>query len=82
MKKIAKNAVLVLIIASLLVLLTGCGSNKLVATRETSDESIGTYKETVTVKFKNDKVSSMEMVMEFDNDEAAESVYSIYSLAL
>lgn len=82
MKRIVKSGILLAVMAMLLVVLTGCGGNKLIATRETQDETIGAYKETVTIEFKNDKATSIEMAMEFDKEETAKSIYNIYNLGM
>ena len=82
MKKIVKNVNLLLIMGVVLFLLAGCGANKLVATKTTEDEHMGTYKEQITVTFKNNKASSLEMVMEFDKEETAESMYNLYNLGM
>lgn len=80
MKKVAKSVALLLIMAIALVLLTGCGGNKLVATKTTEDGTIGKYKEEMTVTFKDDKVNEIEMSMEFDDEEKAKAMYSLYNV--
>lgn len=81
MKKTMKILALTLIMGAMLILLTGCGNNKLVATKTTESE-YGDYKETVTVTFKDDKVESFEMVMEFEDEETASSMSGIFNLAV
>lgn len=82
MKKVLKSVVLLLIIGMVLVLLTGCGGNKLVATKTTEDDfmGLGKYEEKVELKFKNDKVSEVKMTYEFEKEEAAESMAAIFNL--
>lgn len=80
MKKVAKSIALLLIMGIALVLLTGCGGNKLVATKTTEDGTIGKYKEEMTVTFKDDKVNEIEMSMEFDDEEKAKAMYSLYNV--
>ncbi len=80
MKNILKSMSLVLVICLILVSLTGCGSNKLVATKTTEDDMMGNYKEKIIMKFKNDKVTNIEMNMEFDKEETASSMYAIFNL--
>ena len=80
MKKVAKSVALLLIMGIALVLLTGCGGNKLVATKTTEDGTIGKYKEEMTVTFKDDKVNEIEMSMEFDDEEKAKAMYSLYNV--
>lgn len=83
MKKTAKSVLLMLVMAVMLVALTACGGNKLTATKEYSeDESFfGAYKETVEIKFKDDKVDKVTMTMEFEDKEKAEAIASVYKLA-
>ena len=69
MKKTLKALVLAVIIGLILISLTGCGGNKLVATKTTEDETMGSFKEKIVIKFKNDKVETMEMTMEYDKEE-------------
>lgn len=80
MKKIAKSAALLLIMAIALVLLTGCGGNKLVATKTTDDATIGSYKEEIVMTFKNDKVNEIEMSMEFDDEDKAKGMKALYDM--
>lgn len=80
MKKIAKSATLLLIMGIALVLLTGCGGNKLVATKTTEDGTVGKYKEEMTVTFKNDKVNEIEMSMEFDDEQKAKAMKASYDM--
>lgn len=82
MKKVTKSAALLLIMGIALVLLTGCGGNKLVATKTTDDATIGKYKEEMVVTFKNDKVNEIEMSMEFDDEEKAKAMYSLYNVGV
>ena len=67
MKKVTKIIVLMLIIGFMLILLAGCGNSKLVATKTTENDSMGTFKEEIVMNFKKDKVTSIESSMEFDN---------------
>ena len=82
MKKTLKALALALVMGILVISLTGCGSNKLVATKTTEDEMMGNYKEEITMTFKNDKVETIEMSMEFDNEETAQGMYGIFSLGM
>lgn len=82
MKKVTKSAALLLIMGIALVLLTGCGGNKLVATKTTDDATIGKYKEEIVATFKNDKVNEIEMSMEFDDEEKAKAMYSLYNVGV
>lgn len=80
MKKVAKSAALLAIMAIALVLLTGCGGNKLVATKTTEDASLGTYKEEIVMTFKDDKVNEIEMSMEFDDEDKAKAMKSSWDM--
>ena len=54
MKKTLKALVLALVIGLVVISLTGCGGNKLVATKTVEDEMQGNYKERVEITFKKD----------------------------
>ena len=82
MKKAVKSVALLAVITMLLVLLAGCGGNKLVATKTTEDDFMGKYTETVTITFKDDKATNVEMAMEFDKEETAASMYSLYNFGM
>ncbi|MBQ2917343.1 MAG: hypothetical protein IJE59_04155 [Clostridia bacterium] len=82
MKKTLKALVLALVIGLIVISLTGCGGNKLVATKTTEDEMMGNCKEEITVTFKNDKVETVKMVMEFDDEETAQGMYGLLSLGM
>lgn len=82
MKKALKSVSLLLIIGMVLVLLTGCGGDKLIATKTTDDDSmgLGKYEEKIEVKFKDDKVSEVTMTAEFEKEEAAKSMAALFNL--
>lgn len=82
MKKTLKSIVLLLIMGAVLILLTGCGGDKLIATKTTQDELMGNYTEEVVVKFKDDVVENVEMSMEFDSEETAEGMYGLYNMGV
>ena len=82
MKKTLKALALSLVIGIMVISLTGCGSDKLVATKTTEDEMMGNYTEKITVTFKNDKVETIEMSMEFDDEETAQGMYGLFSLGM
>lgn len=81
MKKTAKSIVLALVIGLLLIALTGCGANKLVATKSSDDEFMGKYEEKIEISFKDDKADQIVWTMEFEDEDKAESVASIFKLA-
>ena len=81
MKKTAKSIVLALVMGLLLIALTGCGANKLVATKSSDDEFMGKYEEKIEISFKDDKADQIVWTMEFEDEDKAESVASIFKLA-
>ena len=82
MKKTLKGLVLALVMSLIIISLTGCGSNKLVATKKAEDEMMGNYKEEITMTFKNDKVETIETIMEFDKEETAQGMYGLLSMGM
>ena len=82
MKKTIKSIALLTIMGVALILLTGCGGDKLVATKTTQDELMGNYEERVVVTFKDDVVENVEMSMEFDSKETAEGMYGLYNMGV
>lgn len=90
MKKTAKGLLLIVFITILVFTLTGCGSknnkkedNKdtLVATKNESDDYFGEYKQIVEITFKDEKAETIVMTYDFDNEETAKGIASIFSLA-
>lgn len=81
MKKTAKSIILALFMGLLLIALTGCGANKLVATKSSDDEFMGKYEEKIEISFKDDKADQIVWTMEFEDEDKAESVASIFKLA-
>ncbi len=82
MKKTLKSLALVLAMGVLVVSLAGCGSDKLVATKTTEDDLMGSYKEEIVMTFEDDKVTTIEMSMEFDDEETAEGMYSLFNMGM
>ena len=81
MKKTAKSILLVMIMAVTLFALTGCGGKKLVATKSNEDDFFGKYEETIEVTFKNDKADKITITMEFEDEDKAEGIASLYKLS-
>jgi len=81
MKKTVKSLVLALIIGIMVISLTGCGSDKLVATKTVEDEN-GNYKEEIIITFKKNKVETIEVSMEFEDEEAAQGMYLLLNLGM
>lgn len=82
MKKALKSIALLIIMGVALILLTGCGGDKLIATKTTEDSLMGNYEEEVVVTFKDDIVENVEMSMEFDSKETAEGMYGLYNMGV
>lgn len=80
MKKTAKYLLVALAMVALLFSLTGCGSNKLVATKTTDDEMFGKYEEKIEIKFKDDKAETIVWTMEFEDEDKAESTAALFKL--
>ena len=79
MKKVAKSVSLLLIMGMILILLTGCGKNKLVGTKTTENDSMfGTYEEEIEVSFKDD----IKMTMKFEDEDKAQSAFAIFNLGV
>ena len=82
MNKTIKGIAIALAMGLMIISLTACGADKLVATKTTEDDLMGNYKEEIIFTFKNDKVDTVKMSMEFDKEETAKSMYSLYSLGM
>lgn len=80
MKKTLKISALLAIIAIMLVSLTGCFKNKIVATKHVdADKSmVGAYDEKIEITFKKDKADKIVWTMEFDDEDKAEKMSSLY----
>lgn len=83
MKKTIKLVSLLVVMVILLAVLTGCGGNKLVATKTVEDDGsgMGKYEEKVEIIFKDDKASEIIMTSEFEKEEIAESMAEIFKIA-
>lgn len=83
MKKTLKISALLMVIAIMMLALTGCGKNKVVATKSTSEENsmFGAYDEKIEVTFKKDKADKIVWTMEFKDEETAKSMSGLYQMA-
>lgn len=83
MKKTLKITALLMIVAIMLLSLAGCGKDKIVATKSTSEENsmFGAYDEKIEVTFKKEKVDKIVWTMEFKDEETANSMSGLYQLA-
>lgn len=78
MKKSLKILLIVACMASLLLALTGCG-NKLVATKETTENGM-TFEEKIEVSFKKDEIDKVKMTYTFDDEDTAKTMKSYMDL--
>ena len=76
MKKTLKLLAIVAFMLVMLLSLTGCGGDKLVATK-TIEQMGMKYEEKIELSFKNDKVNSMKATMTFDDKETAEEMKAL-----
>ncbi len=83
MKKVLKVSALIMLLAVMLMALTGCGSKKLVATKSVGaeDSLLGAYEEKIEITFKSNKADKIVWTMEFDNDSKAKSAAGLYQMA-
>lgn len=83
MKKLVKGSLLLMVVAIMLMALTGCGKNKLVATKSNDSASslLGSYEEKIEVTFKNDKADKIVWTMEFEDESKAKSAAGLYQMA-
>ena len=82
MKKTIKALLLAIVIGLIVISLTGCGSDKIVATKTIEDESVGNYDSKITVEFKSDKLETVEMEMTFEKEEVAQGMYGILNMGM
>ena len=79
MKKTIKSLLLLSIMAIILLALTGCGGNKLVATKSSDgDDIFGKYEEKIEISFKDDKANEIVWTMEFEEEENAETLAEFF----
>ncbi|MBR3673513.1 MAG: hypothetical protein IKN65_04375 [Clostridia bacterium] len=83
MKKLVKGSLLLMVVAIMLMALTGCGKNKLVATKSNSSENslLGAYDEKIEITFKKDKADKIVWTMEFEDESKAKSAAGLYQMA-
>lgn len=83
MKKTVKSPLLLVFMAVMLFALTGCGNNKLIATKSTSaeDSMSGACEEKIEVTFKKDKAEKIVWTMEFEDESNASTMAGLYKLA-
>lgn len=75
MKKTLKGVFLFVVMAVMLLAMTGCGeNNKLVATKEGEESGFGKYKETIEVTFKDKKADQITMTRELEDQDKADSI--------
>lgn len=83
MKKLVKGSLLLMVVTVMLMALTGCGKNKLVATKSNSAENslLGAYEEKIEITFKKDKADKIVWTMEFEEESKAKSASGLYQMA-
>ena len=83
MKKLVKGSLLLMVVAMILMALTGCGKNKLVATKSNDAENslLGAYDEKIEITFKKDKADKIVWTMEFEDESKAKSAAGLYQMA-
>lgn len=78
MRKLIRNILLATIFLVVLIILTGCGGNKLVAKKTTEEVGIK-IEEKIEVTFKDNKISQVVAVMEFESEETAKMMVEAFS---
>ncbi len=80
MKKTLKVSLLIACLLVVLLALTGCGGNKLVATKEVeATEETAKHTEEIEVSFKNDKIDNVKMTFIFENADTAKKYVDDYN---
>lgn len=80
MKKTLKVSLLIACLLVVLLALTGCGGNKLVATKEVeATEETAKHTEEIEVSFKNDKIDNVKMTFIFENADTAKKYVNDYN---
>ena len=80
MKKTLKVSLLIAFLLVVLLALTGCGGNKLVATKEVeATEETAKHTEEIEVSFKNDKIDNVKMTFIFENADTAKKYVDDYN---
>lgn len=78
MRKLTRSILLVSIFLMTLIVLTGCGGNKLVAKKTTEEVGIK-IEEEIEVTFKDNKISQVVAIMEFDSEETAKMMTEAFT---
>ena len=67
----------------MLLALTGCGGNKIVATKTTDADNsmLGAYTEKIEITFKKDKADKIVWTTEFEDESNASKMAGLYKLA-
>ena len=79
MKKSVKSLLLLSIMTILLLALTGCGKNKLVATKSSEENDIfGKYEEKLEISFKDDKANKIVWTLEFEEEDNAKTLAELF----
>lgn len=73
MKKTILSSILLVVMAAMLFVLTGCANSKLVATKTVNEEGMK-YEEKIEIKFKKKIANEIKMTMTFEDEDTANTV--------
>jgi len=79
LKILILGMVFVLGVLLIVMLLIENGTDKLVVTKKVENLNRGNYKEEVTITFDDNVINIVETSMEFENEEIAKSMYTVYT---
>ena len=77
MKKTILSSILLVIMAAMLFVLTGCANSKLVATK-TVEEAGMKYEQKIEIKFKKKIANEIKMTMTFEDEDTANTVAKFF----
>ena len=80
MKNIVKIIAYLILIIMIAVLVSGCESKDLVATKINEDNNVGKYEENIEIKFKDKKAEEVKIVFKLETEESAYNLYNLYKL--
>ena len=80
MKKALKVSIIAALMLIMVVALTGCGGDKLVATKTSTEDGVE-MKEKYEMTFKDDKLDSIKMTYEFSDESSAAMMGAFMKLA-
>lgn len=77
MKKTILSSILLVVMAAMLFVLTGCANSKLVATK-TVEEAGMKYEQKIEIKFKKKIANEIKMTMTFEDEDTANTVAKFF----